>query len=379
MSLVPFILRNTVRNRRRTTLTILSTAVSLFLICSLETLLEKVENPAPAPGSARRAVVRNAISLAATLPISYRERIRRIPGVEAVAAAQWFGGVYKDPGNFFAQYAVDAREFFEVYPEMHTAQPEQAAAFISNRTAALAGELLRKRFGWKVGDHITLKGVHFPVDLETVIVGFLSGGGNDGNFYFHWDYLNELVPEDATQTFFIMTSDPDRLAAAGEMIDATFANAPASTKTAAESAFIVQILSMWGNVRLLVASISSAVLFALVLASANAMAMSIRERVREIAVLRVLGFSPAAVVRMIILESSLICLLGGLFGSLAAKYIYASLNLYSLTSGLIQTLDVSWSLVFAALLTCLVVALISTLVPAWNAARLPITVALRKS
>jgi putative ABC transport system permease protein len=379
IKLVLFAVRNAFRNRRRAVVTMLSISMSLFLISTLKTLLDKLESPSPMPNSARRAVIRNRTSLGVTIPIAYRDRIRRVDGIEAVAAALWFGGVYKNPANFFAQYAVDADRLFDIYPETHADSEEQKNAFVHNRTAALAGTLLRARFGWKVGDRITLKGAAFPVDVETTIVGFVSGGGNDGNFYFHWDYLNELFPENATQTFFIMAKHEGDLPAISETIDTMFANTSTPTKTEAESLFIVEVMSMWGNARLFILAISSAVLFTMILVASNTMAMSVRQRTAETAVLRTLGFAPAYVVGMMIAESSVICLGGGLLGSLGARYLYAGIDLKALSSGVIQSFDVSWHTVILSASISLAVAIVSTLIPACNATRLPIAVAIRRN
>src|SRR5437867_3467038 len=174
MKFVSFILRNALRNRRRTVLTILSISMSLFLICTLRTLLDALESPTLTPEAAKRVVTRHATGLANFMPISYRERIRRVPGVEEVMANQWFGGVYKDPANFFAQFVVDADHFFDVYSEIRTETPEQRHAFTGLRTASLAGVNLAKRFDWKVGDRITLQGSIFPVNAETTIVGLVK-------------------------------------------------------------------------------------------------------------------------------------------------------------------------------------------------------------
>jgi len=374
-----FAARNAFRNPRRTVVTMLSISMSLFLISTLKTLLDKLESPSPMPNSGRRAVIRNATSLGVTIPISYRDRIRRVDGIEAVAAAQWFGGVYKDPANVFGQYAVDADHLFDIYPETRADSEEQKNAFIRNRTAALAGTLLRARFGWKVGDRITLKGSALPVDVETTIVGFVSGGGNDGNFYFHWDYLNELFPGDATQTFFIMAKNADDLPAISETIDTMFANTSTPTKTEAESSFIVELMSMWGNVRLLILTISTVALVTMILVASNTMAMSIGQRMAETAVLRTLGFTPAWVVGMMIAESSVICLGGGLLGSLGARYLFAGIDFKTLSSGVVQSFDVSWPTVVLSASISLAVAIVSTLIPACNASRLSIAVALRRN
>jgi len=375
--LLLFAARNAFRNRRRAVVTMLSISMSLFLISTLKTLLDKLERPSPMPNSARRAVIRNRTSLGLPIPISYRERIRRVDGIEAVAAALWFGGVYKNPANFFGQYAVDADRLFDIYPETHTDSEDQKAAFINNRTAALAGTLLRTRFGWKVGDRITLKGIALPVDVETTIVGFVSGGGNDANFYFHWDYLNELFPENATQTFFIIAKDAGGLPAISEAIDTTFANSSAPTRTEAESAFVVELMSMWGNVRMFVLAISTVALFTMILVASNTMVMSIRQRTAETAVWRALGFTPAHVIGMMIAESSVICLGGGLLGSLGARYLYAGIDWRTLSSGAIQSFDVSWNTVILSASISLAVGFVSALLPACHATRLPIAAAIR--
>jgi putative ABC transport system permease protein len=194
MKFVPFILRNTFRNKRRTILTILSIGMSLFLISTLKTVLDELESPPNTPESAKRVVTRHLTGLGSVMPIAHRARIRSIPGVEEAIASQWFGGIYKDRSNFFAQFALDADRFSAVYPEIHTQTPEQLDNFVKLRTATLVGVDLAKRFDWKVGERITLQGDIFPVDPELTIVGLISGGGSESTLYFHWDYLNELFP-----------------------------------------------------------------------------------------------------------------------------------------------------------------------------------------
>src|SRR5262245_26123444 len=174
MKFLPLILRNAFRNRRRTILTIASISMSLFLISTLWTLLEQLESPPLTAESATRVLTRHQTSLANVLPISYREKIRNMPGVTAVSTYQWVGGIYKDPANFFAQFAVDPDHFFEVYSDIHTLEPDQKAMFMKERTAALAGVSLAKRFGWNVGDRITLQGTFFPANIELVICGLIQ-------------------------------------------------------------------------------------------------------------------------------------------------------------------------------------------------------------
>src|SRR5262245_19480670 len=377
MKFVALIIRNTLRNRRRTLLTILSISMSLFLICTLRTLLDSLENPPMTPESAKRLVTRRNTSLADVMPISYRERLRRVDGVDAVVASQWFGGVYKDPANFFAQFAVDPDQFFNVYGEIHTETPEQKEAFLRNRTASLAGINLAKRFGWKVGDRITLEGTIFPGNAETTLAGLVEGGGAESAFYFRWDYLNEIFPQNIAGTFVVKVKNPDELPAVGQAIDATFLNTSAPTKTETEAAFILSFMSMWGNVRVLVMSISTVVLFTVVLVAANTMAMSIRERTGEIAILRTLGFVPGQILGMMIAESAAIAITVGLLGSLAARFLYGFANFNSISNGFIQAFTVRWTTVGMAVGIALAVALLSTFVPAYSASRIPISVAVR--
>jgi putative ABC transport system permease protein len=382
MKFVHFILRNTFRNKRRTILTILSISMSLFLISTLRTLLDALENPPQTPDSAKRVVIRHATGLANTMPIAYRDKIARLPGVESVTASQWFGGIYKDPANFFAQFAVDADHFFDVYGDYHVQSPEQQARFIKDRTGALAGVTLAKRFGWNVGDRVTLKGAIFPVDPEMTIDGLLDGGGSESAFYFHLDYLNELFRPnggafDQVGSFIVKAKNAEDLPGISENIDSMFDNSTAPTKTESEASFVMGFVSMLGNVRLLVMSISTVVLFTVILVAANTMAMSIRERTGEIAILKTLGFSPGLILNMMVAESMMIGLAGGLLGSLGARFLFRNLDLGAVTI-FVQQLDVRWNTVLLSAGIALSVALVSTWIPAWTASRLPIAVAVRR-
>ena len=380
MNLLPLIIRNALRNKRRTILTVLSIGVSLFLISTLKTLLESLEAAPTTPDSAKRVIVRHQTSLGNVLPIAYRERIKQIPGVEEVVAEQWFGGEYKDPSNFFAQFAVDAPNFFNAYPDVTVESPEQKDAFIKDRTGSLVGVKLAKRFGWKLGDRITLKGVIFPFNVETTIRGIVDGGGSEVSMYFHYDYFNEMFNEPFNQvsTFAVKAKSVDDLAAIAEAIDSNFQNSTAPTKTETEQAFILGFASMWGDVKTLIVSISTIVLFTVVLVAANTMAMSIRERTGEIAILKTLGFSPGTVLFMIIIESIVIAAAGGVGGALFARFIFGALDMQMLSGGFLQNFTVANSTVFMALAIALIVAFASTSLPAWNASRIPIADAIRR-
>jgi putative ABC transport system permease protein len=373
------VFRNVERNRRRTILTVLSITMSLFLISTLKTLLDELENPPTTPESAKRLFTRHKVSLGVMMPLAYREKIRAVPGVEDATTYQWFGGIYKDPQNFFAQFAVDADRLFAIYPEYKIDDAAHIQDFIKERTAALAGVKLAKKYGWKLGDRITLKGTFTRFDVETTIRGFLDGGGSENTYFFHYDYFNELG-NNAGQigTFSIKAKSAEDIPAISDSIDAMFANSTAPTKTESEKAFFLSFISMYGNVRLLVMSISTVVLFTIILVAANTMAMSIRERTGEIAILKTLGFTPGQVLGMTIAESLFIALAGGLLGSLGARLAYGSVDLNDLSQGLVPEFVVSWGTVAMAAGISIVVAFTSTLLPAWGASRLSIADAIRR-
>jgi putative ABC transport system permease protein len=353
--------------------------MSLFLISTLRTLLVALEAPPMTPDSAMRVVTRHQTSLANMMPISYRERIRQVPGVEYVVASQWFGGIYKDPANFFAQFAVDADHFFDVMTEAHVSSPDQKEAFIRERTGALAGVNLAERYGWKLGDRVTLEGTIFPFNVETIITGLVSGGGTENVFYFHFDYFNELFnTQNIVGTYTIKARSADEIPAIVETVDSMFSNSTAPTKTETEQAFVLGFMSMWGNVRTLVVSISTVVLFTIILVAANTMAMSIRERTGEIAILKTLGFSPGHVLGMMVAESAVIALAGGLAGSLGARYLFGAVDFNEMTMGFIPSFNVTWDTVLLAVGISLIVAFTSTAVPAWTASRLAIAEAIRR-
>ncbi len=352
--------------------------MSLFLISTLRTLLTSLEDPDMTPDSALRVVTRHKVSLANVMPIAYKDRIAQVAGVTAVNAQQWFGGMYQDPANFFANFAVDHETFFEVYPDIQTG-PEARAAFETGRTASLVGEDLAERFGWEVGQRVTLEGVIFPFDVETLIAGFVTGANSENVFYFRWDYFDELFDrEGVSGTFIVRVEDADTVPEVAEAIDAGFDSTNTPTKTESEQAFVLGFMEMWGNIRALIVSISTVVLFTIILVAANTMAMSIRERTGEIAILKTIGFRGPQVLGLVIAESLLIAVTGGLVGALGARYIYAGVNFSAMTMGFIPQFIVRWDTVGLALVIAVGVAMVSTFIPAYSASRLAIVDAVRR-
>ena len=383
MKFLGLLIQNVFRNRRRTVLTVTSIVASLFLVTTLLTLLTELENPPETPDSAVRLITRHRVSLANILPISYRNKIAGIDGVEAVIGSMWFGGVYKDPKNFFAQFAVDTDEFFVVHPDIVLPR-ERKQAFLGDRTGAIVGVNLASRFDWSLGDKIHLRGALLPVDTELTVRGIYTGGPDSASsLYFHWDYLNEsLVQTDAefndfTGTYTIRADSAESLPRIAEEVDALFRNSSAPTKTESEKAFILGFINMLGNVRLLVTAISVVVIFTIVLVAANTMAMSIRERTREIGILKALGFRRSQVLGLLITEALLLALCGALIGSLGAKIVFTGVPLSAITGGILSRFQVTPATVGTCLAIGAFVGIASAGIPAWQASRRSVVDAMR--
>ena len=383
MKFLRLLFKNLMRNKRRTFLTLSSIAVSLFLIATLETLLFELKNPPETPDSALRLVVRHRVSLFNALPAAHRAKIAQIEGVEAVVGSMWFGGIYKDPANFFASFSVDTDEFFRVYPDVEISE-DQKEAFLADRIGALVGRSLCDRFGWKLGDRIFLTSNTWPVEVELTIRGIYEGGTDQASsFYLHWEYWNEIMKQaygerDNTGTFAVRASSPDRVSEVAEKIDAQFRNSSFPTKTETEKAFLLSFISVLGDVQFLITSIVSVVVFAILLVAANTMAMSIRERTREIGILKALGFRSRQVLGLLVGESVILSLGGSLLGAFGAKFIFSSLPMAQMTSGFIQSFSVGANILLLCAGIGLFVGLVSAGVPAWQASNRPVVDALRR-
>jgi putative ABC transport system permease protein len=386
MKFIRLLMHNVFRNRRRTFLTVTSIGVSLFLIATLLTVLNEMENPPETPESALRLVCRHRVSLANILPVSYRGKIAQVEGVEAVIGSMWFGGVYKDPKNYFAQFAVDSDQFFTVYQDIQMPQ-EQKQAFMADRTGAIAGNHLAERFGWKVGDRINFQGALFDFDPELTLRGIYTGGGDDGStFYFHWEYFNEGMKEifgdvegvNFTGFYSIRARSADLVPAVADRVDALFRNTGSPTKTESERAFVLGFIAMMGNIRLLVTSISLVVIFTMILVAANTMAMSIRERVREIGILKALGFRRRQILGLLMGESVFLALGGALLGALGAKFIYSGMPMAQVTGGMFQRFNVTPPIVLICSAIGLLVGILAAGFPAWQASRRRVIDALRE-
>jgi len=379
MKFLPLVLANLRRHKLRTLLTLASVALALFLFASLRTVVTTLAAAAQF-GSARRLVTQNATGIVFPLPLSYANRLQAIKGVKAVSYANWFGGRYGDNKRFFAQFAVDPQSYLAIYPEMVVPE-DQKQAFLRERSSALIGRRLLDVFGWRVGQNITLQGTIYPGDWTFTIRGVYTPTDaviNDDMLLFHHDYFEERIGRPGIANWYVIEiENADSAATIAKTIDQQFKNSSAPTKTGTEQAFNASFSTMWGNVSLLMGTIGMAVVFAILLVTANAMMMSFRERMSEIAVLKTVGFTDRILFGLVMLESGLITLVGALIGLGAAKLLYRATNFNA--AGFLPGFDVTTNTLLVGGSIALLLMFASGLVPAIRAARLPVVQALRRA
>ena len=322
MRLSKFVRKNAFRNKRRSFLTILSIAFPLLLLSFLLSLWRAFYgNDLRSEQSNQRLIVRHKVSLTNLLPMSYEEKIRAIPGVSHVVPMAWFNGSYKDqkPENFFARFGTDPSEFFDVYPELSIA-PDQLAAWKKDRAGAVCDETLAKKYGWKLGDRIVIQGDIYPIQLELNLDGIFHASLPNNALYFNWKYVEEGVSFANGQAglYSVMVDSPKDVDPASKAINAAFDNAPEPVKAETEKAFGLDFVNTLGNVKAFILIISSAAVLTILLVSGNTMAMSIRERTREVAVLKTLGFERKTILGLFVGEAVAISLIGGILGTLIA-------------------------------------------------------------
>lgn len=384
MRFLPLILQNVLRNRRRSVLTILSIGVSLCLLGVLMALYNAFYLSDPPPSQALRLVTRNRVSLGVTMPAYYRDQIRRLPGVKEVMTSNWFGGIYKDsrdPKNFFARFAVEPDYLLAVRYDMQLGE-EERRAFRTERQACILGRPLAERLGIKLNERLTLKGDIYPVTLELIVRGIYDASENNENFYFHNEYLQESIAEvrrNQATVFVTLAESAEAVPRVIRAIDGMFRGSPSETKTESEQAFQLAFISSLGNVKMFLLSISAAVTFTILLVSANTMAMSVRERVREVGVLKTLGYSTEAILGIILAESALIALAGGALGLALSGFLCAAIRRAPAVLGQLKTLTMEPQVMAAVLLAALLIGTASSLAPAWGASRTTIIDALRST
>ncbi len=373
------------RNKRRTVLTVLSVSLAIFVLSTLLTLVHEIDRNLE-ESNPLRLVTRHAVSPTNMLPLRHRARIEQIPGVVAVTPFTWFGGIYIDEAHTdFAQFACDPRVLFDIYTEIRL-PPEQRRAFIRERTAVIVGRRKAEEHGWTLGDRITLRGTVFPVDLELTIRGIFTGSVNDeSSIFFHHEYFEQALKETMgwpafTAMYWLRVDSISSVSRVSQAIDALFRNTDAPTKTETERAFQAEFFTMLGNLKTLVATLSGVILFTLLLVTMNTMAMSVRERTREIAIMKSLGFRRREVLALLIAEGLLMTLTGGLIGSLVARLIFthfALVDIGRLTLNIFQRFEVTGEVIGLGLLASALVGLLSTVIPASRAARLTVADGLR--
>ena len=377
MKFLPLVLANLSRHKRRVFLTISSVALALFLFASLRTVVTTLARSAQF-GSARRLIVQNATGLVFPLPLSYGNRLKADKGITQVSWANWFGGRYGDGKRFFAQFAIDPTSYLSMYPEISVPE-DQKQAFIRERSSAMIGRRLLDVFGWKLGQNVTIQGTIFPGEWTFTIRAVYTPTDpviNDDVLFFHHDYLEEKIGRPGIAGWYVVEiSDPNNAAGMAKMVDDQFRNSNAPTKTGTEQAFNASFATMWGNVSLLMGTIGMAVVFAILLVTANAMMMNARERTKEVAVLKTIGFGNGRLFSMVMLEAGIITVIGAIIGLGGAKLLYKTTNFNA--AGFLPGFDVTTDTLLMGAAIALLLMLASGLVPAIRAARLPVVQALR--
>ena len=381
MSYLYLLWRNLTRKKLRTLLTVGSIFVAFVLFGTLLALKTAFSAGVDIAGL-DRLITMHKVSLVQPVPYSYQAKMEQVEGVERVANAQWFGGVYQDPKNFFAQFAVEPERYLDVYPELHLSD-EARDAWISTRTGAIVGQPTADRFGWKVGDRIPLQGTIFQKpdggawDFEIVGIYTADKGFDDTAMIFQRAYLTETLDymDGIVGWYIIRVSDPDRSAQIAEEIDALFANSPSETKTSTEKAFAQGFANQMGNIGAITTGILTVVFFTLLLVAGNTMAQSVRERTNEIGVLKTLGFTHGQTLGLVLGESYLLTILGGGTGLALVAWVFTS---FDLGGSLFPVLYLPTQGIFLGVALLLFMGFAAGAIPAWQAHRLQIVDALRR-
>jgi putative ABC transport system permease protein len=377
MTLARFVRKNAFRNKRRSILTILSVGFSLLLLTFMITIWRSFYIDQGSVQSAQRLMVRHKVSLVFSLPAFYREKIRAIPGVQHVVNMQWFGGQYKDDRsqNYFAQFGVDPNEFFQVYTDMKIPQ-DQVEAWQKDRAGAVVDSGLANKFGWKVGDRLNIKGLIFPLNLELTIRGIFTAPSPTQSIYFNKIYLDEgyTAVKGSDGVFAVLVDSPDAVSRVASTIDEQFRNSPKPTKSESEHAFQLGFIAMLGNVKEFILSICVAVVFAILLVSATTMAMSVRERTREVAVLKTLGFEKKTILSLFVGEAVALSLAGGILGTGVAFLLVAGA---ASQGGFLTGMKVTPATMVVAMVVAALVGFLSAFIPSYRASQINIVDGLR--
>ncbi len=379
MRFLPLLVANLKRKKIRTVLTIGSFVVAFFLFGLLGAIRYGFRQGIDVAG-ADRLVVIGRTSIIQPLPITYFERMKKVPGVKDVAHSTWFGGVYQDPKNFFAQFAVVPDDWLRMYPEFRV-DPKEWQAFKDDRQGCVIGQKLADRFGWKVGDKIPLKapGYFGSASWDFYVRGIYHGtrpNDDETQMWIQHAYLWERAPnfwKSIVGWYIVRVSNPDQAMAVAKAIDAEFGNSASETRTQTESAFAAAMVKQMGNIEFLITSIGAVVFFTLLLVTGNTMAIAVRERTNELATLKAIGFTSTFVLGLVLAESLFIASLGGALGLWLARMIVEQ----DITNGLIL-LYLPISALVLGIAIALMTGVMAGLIPAVNAMRLNVATALRR-
>lgn len=377
--------KNSWRNKRRSILTISSMAVSLCLLGVLLAIYHALFYGQATPGQALRVVVRHKVSLGNPIPVAYENKVRQIPGVKEVSPWDWFGGTYKDARdqkNQFARLGVDPAAFLRIRTQMEMPE-DQKQAFIHERSACIISRDLADSLGLKLGERITLIGDIYPVNLELIVRGIFDDPDAQASLFFNMEYLRQALPLERRgwdSVFVILADSPDDVPQIAKTADAMFADSSYPTKTESEQQFALSFVSFLGNLKLFLMVICAAVTFTILLVAGNTMAMSVRERIKEVGVLKTLGFTSETILGIIIGEALSIALIGGAIGLVLAALLATAIG--GIRQAMVAQLH-GLTLTPGMALLCLGIALLigggSSFIPAWNASRTNILDSLRYS
>ena len=382
MKFLPLLWSSLWRKKIRTIFTLLSVFVAFLLFGLLMTIRGAFSFGVDIAGIDRLVLI-HKVSLIMPLPVSYKERLASTPGVALVSHQTWFGGVYQDPSNFFAQMVVEPEPFMKIYPEFKI-PPDQVKAWLDDRQGAIVGADLAKRFGWKIGDRIPITGTIWqPKQGQTWefnVAGIYDGdqGVDKTQFFFRYDYLDEnrRGGQGLVGWYVVKIADASQAQQMGAKFDSMFANSSAETKTTTEKGFVEGFAKQVGDIGSIMIAILIAVLFTMLLVAANTMAQSVRERTSEMGVLKTLGFSNGSILALILGESVLIAVIGGSLGLGLAWLIVQNGDP---TNGMLPIFILPSRDVAIGAVMIVVLGLIAGALPAFNAMNLKITDALRRS
>ena len=383
MYFLKLVFKNIFRAKLRTSLTIIGLVIAIVAFGLLQTVVDAWYAGSNS-ASASRMVTRNSISLVFAMPIYYRERIKAVEGVKAVTISNWFGGIYKEPQNFFPQFAVDHENFFDLYPEF-IIPPDQLLAFKRDRQGAMVGRKLADQFGWKIGDTVPIRGTIYPGTWQFTVRGIFDGKDETTivrQFYFHYDFINEELKRKAPRRadlvgiYIVDVTDASRTADIAKAVDAEFKNSLAETLTETEKAFQLGFVAQSESIVVAIRVVSFVVIIIIMAVVANTMAMTARERLSEYATLKALGFSPGFVAALIFGEAMVLCLIGAGIGILLTFPV--ALGFANSPAGAaFPAFTVSTTTVALQLSCAIIVAIVASLVPSIRSANIKIVDGLR--